>query len=252
MSGIGGHTESFKSNLVTLGVSTAFGKQINLTVRTKPIITYGFPSVRLSEEDKHFLQSKEMFICSPRVRGEYQNPHILIGLDYYYEMIPPNTTTVQTPSGLQITNTVFEPSIHGKGTLLAASTNESTAMHGLALIEEIGEIRSEESPIHQLTVINDSNESQILEKLFELESLGISQEELQKDESTFSYFRSYSKKLSFENGIATAPLPLKDSVTDLSDNYSVAYRRLMSLWQQLQTNEQQRTWYNKVLEKYVQ
>ncbi|EYC15188.1 hypothetical protein Y032_0037g3370 [Ancylostoma ceylanicum] len=252
MSGIGGHTERFKSNLVTLRVSTAFGKQINLTVHTKPIITNGFSSVRLSEEDKHFLQFKEMFICNPRVRGEHQNPHILIGLDYYYELVPPNTTTVQTPSGLQITNTVFGPSIHGKGALLAASTNEGTAMHGLALIEEIDEIESEESTIHQLTVINDSNESQILEKMFELEGLGISQEELQKDESTFSYFQSYSKKLSFENGIATAPLPLKDNVIDLSDNYSVAYRRLMSLWQQLQMNDQQRTWYSRVLEKYVQ
>ncbi|VDO56268.1 unnamed protein product [Haemonchus placei] len=82
MTGIGGHTEMFQSNVVTLRILTAYGMEIDMRAQTKPIITNGFASVNLSKEDKHFLQLNELWSCNPRVQGEHQNPHILVGLDY--------------------------------------------------------------------------------------------------------------------------------------------------------------------------
>ncbi|EYC10154.1 hypothetical protein Y032_0057g2793 [Ancylostoma ceylanicum] len=139
MSGIGGHTESFQSSLVSLKICTAFGRQVDITAQTKPVLTKGFSSVTLSEEDKDFLQSNELCICNPRVRGEHQNPHILVGLDYYYQLVPPNAAPVQMPSGLYIAKTVFGPSIHGRGTLPTDAIGNNTMTYQLTAIAESAE-----------------------------------------------------------------------------------------------------------------
>ncbi|KAK6742872.1 hypothetical protein RB195_010249 [Necator americanus] len=231
MSGIGGHTEKYQTNIVPLKISNAFGKEIHMTIQTKPIITNGFSSVRLNDADKQYLQDNEICINNPRVRGEHQNPQILVGLDNYYDLV--NTVdTITLPSGLRIARTVFGPTVHGKGSI-NSQQEATTITHGLSLVQE-------------------QNESEILQKLFELDGLGISSEECTKNENTFEYFKSYSKSISFENGVVTVPFPLKDNVIDLADNYGIAYRRLISLQRQLSNNIHQREWYNKIMNDYIQ
>ncbi|KAK6750546.1 hypothetical protein RB195_002489 [Necator americanus] len=231
MSGIGGHTEKYQTNIVPLKISNAFGKEIHMTIQTKPIITNGFSSVRLNDADKQYLQDNEICINNPRVRGEHQNPQILVGLDNYYDLV--NTVdTITLPSGLRIARTVFGPTVHGKGSI-NSQQEATTITHGLSLVQE-------------------QNESEILQKLFELDGLGISSEECTKNENTFEYFKSYSKSISFENGVVTVPFPLKDNVIDLTDNYGIAYRRLISLQRQLSNNIHQREWYNKIMNDYIQ
>ncbi|KAK6736395.1 hypothetical protein RB195_019213 [Necator americanus] len=231
MSGIGGHTEKYQTNIVPLKISNAFGKEIHMTIQTKPIITNGFSSVRLNDADKQYLQDNEICINNPRVRGEHQNPQILVGLDNYYDLV--NTVdTITLPSGLRTARTVFGPTVHGKGSI-NSQQEATTITHGLSLVQE-------------------QNESEILQKLFELDGLGISSEECTKNENTFEYFKSYSKSISFENGVVTVPFPLKDNVIDLTDNYGIAYRRLISLQRQLSNNIHQREWYNKIMNDYIQ
>ncbi|KAK6761333.1 hypothetical protein RB195_022408 [Necator americanus] len=180
---------------------------------------------------KQYLQDNEICINNPRVRGEHQNPQILVGLDHYYDLV--NTVdTITLPSGLRIARTVFGPTIHGKGSI-NSQQEVTTITHGLSLVQE-------------------QNESEILQKLFELDGLGISSEECTKNENTFEYFKSYSKTMSFENGVVTVPFPLKDNVIDLTDNYGIAYRRLISLQRQLSNNIHQREWYNKIMNDYIQ
>ncbi|KAK6009686.1 hypothetical protein OSTOST_25364 [Ostertagia ostertagi] len=125
MSGIGGYIERFKSHAVNVKLSTVFGEELEMKVRTKPVITRGFPSVKLISTDIAFLKEKHICLSNSKLRGESQKPHILVGLDYYHELITPNST-VQTPSGLHITNTLFGPTIYGKGALHAETTNDTT------------------------------------------------------------------------------------------------------------------------------
>ena len=202
MSGIGGHTEKYQTNIVPLKISNIFGKELSLIVQTKPVITNGFSSVRLIDLDKQYLQDKEIYITNPRVRGEHQNPQILVGLDYYYELVNA-IDTVTLPSGLRIARTIFGPTIHGRG-----STH---------LIKEDAQIT------HGLSLVYEQNESEILRKMFELDGLGISAEECTKDEDIFEYFETYSKSISFKNGVVTVPFPLKDNILDLAGNYAVPY-----------------------------
>lgn len=229
MSGIGGYTEKFESHIVSLKVCTAHGKEINLAIQTKPIITGGFPSVKLAEIDQEFLQNEGIFIANSKVRGERQLPHILVGLDRYYDLVVSNTTDTRTPSGLHIAKTVFGPTIYGRGIM---DTTDSTAMS------------------HSMTSVLEISDSDNIQRMFELESLGIEPMENTKDDSAFKYFEEYSSLITFANGYITAPFPLKDSVSDLSDNYGVAVKRLAALQKQLQANTAQQQWYSKILSDY--
>ncbi|KAK6762531.1 hypothetical protein RB195_023306 [Necator americanus] len=228
MSGIGGHTEKFKTFFVPLKISTVFGKEIHLTVQTKPVITNGFRF--LLEQDKQFLQNNDICLSNPRLRGEHQNLQILIGLDYYYEFVMSSTRT-RLPSGLYVARTLVGPTLHGRSTSAVNVTSEEIT--------------------HILTLVQQPSEADILQKIFELEGLGISSNEFSNDEKTFEYFEKYSRTISFKNSFVTAPFPLKDNAIDISDNYAMAYRRLEFLQRQLVTNKEQRSWYSKIFNDYL-
>ncbi|EYB96938.1 hypothetical protein Y032_0145g2493 [Ancylostoma ceylanicum] len=113
VSGNGGHVETFESHTVSLKIGTAFGEEIEITGQTRPVITNGFPSVRLGQNDAAFLKANEIYLANTRIRGEHQIPRILIGLDYYHDLITGHLT--KTPSGLHIAKTVFGPAVYGGG-----------------------------------------------------------------------------------------------------------------------------------------
>lgn len=228
MSGIGGHIESFESHIVCIKLSTVYGEELELNVLTKPIITNGFPSVNLSSVDVDFLKANSICLSNSKLRGEHQNPHILVGLDHYHDLVTGPINNVKTPTGLHIAKTVFGATIYGKG---AHHGENATICYGMTSIQE-------------------NSEQEILQKMFELDGLGISSEECQKNEKALEYLSEYSRKISFSGGFITAPFPLKDNITQLENNYGVAIRRLESLQISLQKNPEQRLWYTEILKKY--
>ncbi|VDL74031.1 unnamed protein product [Nippostrongylus brasiliensis] len=196
---------------------------------TAPVITNGFPGVNLSSADVAFLKANSICLANSKIRGEQQKPHILVGLDHYHDLVTGPINAIKTPTGLHIAKTVFGRTIYGKGTV--SGENTSTISYGM-------------------TAVCESDEKEILQKMFELEGLGISQDEYQSDEKVYRYLEQYSKKISFEGGHITAPFPLKDNITELEDNYIVAIRRLESLQMTLKHNSEQRHWYGKIIDKY--
>ncbi|EYC40938.1 hypothetical protein Y032_0588g350 [Ancylostoma ceylanicum] len=113
VTGGGGHTETFQSHTVQLSIGTAFGEDIEMTVETRPIITSGIPSVKLDKVDAAFLKANDIYLANTEIRGERQIPRVLLGLDYYHDLVIDHIT--KTPSGLHITKTVFDPTICGSG-----------------------------------------------------------------------------------------------------------------------------------------
>ncbi|KAK6762557.1 hypothetical protein RB195_023326 [Necator americanus] len=230
MSGIGGHIECFESHKVPVKLGTAFGGEICMTIQTKPVITNGFPSVKLNTEDIEFLKTNTICLANSKLRGEHQNPHILVGLDYYHDLVTDPANGIRTPSGFHIAKTVFGPTIYGRG-ISKVSETANTVCHSLT--------------------ISENTEQELLQKMFELDGLGIMPEETQGDEKVQRCFEEYSKLISFENNIITAPFPLKENVIQLENNYSVAIRRLESLQNILLCNPEQKQWYCDLVNKYV-
>lgn len=232
MSGIGGHTEMFQSNIVSLKIGSAYGKDLDILVQTKPIVTNGFPSIKLTSNDKQFLQSKEICVSNSKLRGEHQNPDILVGLDYYHNFVLEMTENgTITPSGLKVARTIFGPTLYGKG-ILDIDPKSAPIMYGM-------------------TAIVPNTESEMLHKMFELEGLGISSGEERKNDEILEYFEEYSKQISFLNGHITAPFPLKSNHLELSDNYAVAIKRVISLHTHLNANPKQKHLYCKTISDYI-
>lgn len=70
MSGIGGHVENFESRVVTIKVSSAYGDEVEMKILTKPMLTNGFPSVKLTENDIDFLKENNICLSNSNLRGK--------------------------------------------------------------------------------------------------------------------------------------------------------------------------------------
>ncbi|XGW17350.1 hypothetical protein V3C99_002170, partial [Haemonchus contortus] len=115
MSGIGGKTETFQSNIVHVKIGTAYGKDLEILIQTKPILTNGFPAVQICSVDQQFLEKRNLLVCNPNIRGEHHIPDILVGLDHYHTFVLDSGEHLTTPSGLRIANTIFGPTLYGRG-----------------------------------------------------------------------------------------------------------------------------------------
>ncbi|KAK6761905.1 hypothetical protein RB195_022845 [Necator americanus] len=114
MSGIGGLIECFETfDSGKTRTKTAFGEEICMTIQTKPVITNRFPLVKLNAEDVEFLKTNA--ICLAKFRGEHQNPHNLVGLDYYHDLVTDPANGIRTPSGFHIAKTASGPTFYGRG-----------------------------------------------------------------------------------------------------------------------------------------
>ncbi|EYC16984.1 hypothetical protein Y032_0032g2602 [Ancylostoma ceylanicum] len=205
VSGDGGHTETFKCHTVSLKIGTAFGEDIETVVETRQVITNGSPSVILSQNDAAFLKAKEIYLANPNIRGECQIPRILIGLDYYHDLVTGHVT--RTPSGLHVAKTVFGPTIYGSGST---------------------EVRQVESVSYNLTAVWENTEYLEPQKSSELGGLVTASEERRKSGKSSKYSDKHTKEVFHAYGSTTSSLPLKEAATDVAKLHSVATRRLQS------------------------
>ncbi|EYC42091.1 hypothetical protein Y032_0543g3219 [Ancylostoma ceylanicum] len=197
MSGIGGRVETFESHIVPLKIGSAFGEEIEITVQTRPVITEGFPSVRLEQGDVAFLKANEIFLANTKLRGEQQIPRVLVGLDYYHDLV--TYTGAKTPSGLHLAKTVFGHTIYGRG---------------------LSSVPQPNSVSYNLTAICEKTEHQVLHEHSRLE--GPMQRKRAENCS------KYSDEIVHAYGFTSTSLPLKGAATDIAKNYSVATGKLQS------------------------
>ncbi|EYC13451.1 hypothetical protein Y032_0043g718 [Ancylostoma ceylanicum] len=198
MSGIGGRIGTFKTHVVSLKIGTAFGEEIEITMQTRPVITEGFLSVRLEQCDVAFLKANEIFLANTKLRGELQIPRVLVGLDYYHDLI--THIGAKTPSGLHVAKTVFGHTIYGRG---------------------LSSVPQPNSVSYNLTAICEKAEHQALPKISELRK----PVERRKGEN----LHKYSGEVVHAYGSTTLPFSLEGNVTDFEHNCSVAVRKLRSL-----------------------
>ncbi|WKX90956.1 hypothetical protein Q1695_009641 [Nippostrongylus brasiliensis] len=178
-------------------------------MNTKPVLTNPFPAATLTHFDVQFLKDYNIFLSNPDANGEMVKPRILIGVEAYETVVLLDSTPTKLPSGLLAQNTVFGPALFGKSD---AIDRTSYAEHVVvACPETLSDVKQE------------------LREMYELEGMGISTDEYQKNDTAYDYMNSYAKRITFKDGEITAPLPLKDNVVELDDNFKVAASRLNAL-----------------------
>lgn len=100
------------------------------------------------------MEEHNVFLTNTRMRGEYQIPHILIGIDLYSSFVNEAFPSIQLPTGLRVARTIFGCAAYGRGKVQTNSIISST--------------------ISCNTVVS---ESEMIKNIFELERLRISTKE---------------------------------------------------------------------------
>ncbi|KAK6729968.1 hypothetical protein RB195_006798 [Necator americanus] len=136
MSGIGGHIECFKSHILHMKIGTSYGEVINMKIQTKTVVTNGFSSVNLSPVDIEILKENNVCLANSKLRRESQTPNVLVGLDYYHELVTGLSHLMKTPSGLHIAKTVFGAAIYGKGAVHTGNKTDTLLCYGLTAVHE--------------------------------------------------------------------------------------------------------------------
>ncbi|VDO38976.1 unnamed protein product, partial [Heligmosomoides polygyrus] len=84
-----------------------------------------------------------------------------------------------------------------------------------------------------------------------MESLGVSTNNDTDEAAVIKFMDAYRKTISIENGKITAGFPFTDEVSNLKDNFNIAFRRLQNLLRSLQGDKEKYSMYNETFLSYL-
>ncbi|GFW76396.1 DUF1758 domain-containing protein [Trichonephila clavipes] len=149
---------------------------------------------------------------------------VLLGAEIFYELLRPGQIYCGD-SKLLLQNTVF-------GYVVSGSVGD--------------EVR--DNNIH-CGLIRDSDLNTTLRSFWELESIGVKNENCSSEEDV--NFEMFKQRVHFKNGRYEVELPWKRDSDELSDNFSLAKRRLGSLMRKMKRDKVLYSEYCKVLKNYL-
>ncbi|GFY25259.1 integrase catalytic domain-containing protein [Trichonephila clavipes] len=149
---------------------------------------------------------------------------VLLGAEIFYELLRPGQIYCGD-SRLLLQNTVL-------GYVVSGSVGD--------------EVR--DNNIH-CGLIRDSDLNTTLRSFWELESIGVKNENCSSEEDVS--FEMFKQRVHFKNGRYEVELPWKRDSDELSDNFSLAKRRLGSLMRKMQRDKVLYSEYCKVLKNYL-
>ncbi|GFY12061.1 integrase catalytic domain-containing protein [Trichonephila clavipes] len=147
----------------------------------------------------------------------------LLGAEIFYELLTPGQIYCGD-SRLLLQNTVF----------------------GYVVSGSVDEMR--DNDIH-CGLIRDSDLNTTLRSFWELESIGVKNEDCYSEEDV--RLEMFKQRVHFKNGRYEVELPWKRYSNELSDNFSLAKRRLESLIRKMQNDKVLYSEYCKVLKNYL-
>ncbi len=179
-------------------------------VVTAPITKHPIPSLKLA-----YLASN-MSLAEPIVMEQKQAEiDVLIGLDYFHDIIDPQR--LQVGEGLYLQGSKFGWMLSG----CIQSENPNNEEHVMLIIsEERRNVGNELAVLHHKEYERDPDKVN-LENLFSLDSVGIMDSPYTSDDDVV--LQKYNESVSFENGRYQVDLPKKEEmIPHLPDNYELA------------------------------
>lgn len=192
-----------QTRIVQIGIKTIDGNIEPFTVQTVEKIT-DVMTVALR---------KTINIDKNKIPVRMRIPHVLIGIDYYWQLMLPNKTIFPLPSGFYSIKTKLGNVLSGKGMTEPTKTN-------LAIMN-----RKEKEKLNQT-----------IQEFWNLESIGITDSpNLTDDDYAVIHF---NKTVKFENGRYEIRWPFKNEKPDIPTNFGLAFGRLKSTVKKLRKDNQ--------------
>ncbi|EPB78509.1 Tas retrotransposon peptidase A16 [Ancylostoma ceylanicum] len=226
---------------VPLEVWDSEGKPFSLNLITHEILTKSFVTPPIRDEDIDFIKCKNLPIQLNRNMATVK-PLVLLGCDQLWSLIRDDQPHIQLPSGLHLLPTRL-------GHLLTGQLNQLPQVKDEAQLDEKDTWNGYwtlEAQVHIVTTSpqteNSSHERELWEKFWASEAAGTEEfsnsereEQALVDKQVWDNFKRTVEKR--EDGYYVR-LPWKDITTKLPDNRAIAYRRLISVWNSLQKNDE--------------
>uniref|UniRef100_A0A0N4WXD3 DUF1758 domain-containing protein n=1 Tax=Haemonchus placei TaxID=6290 RepID=A0A0N4WXD3_HAEPC len=227
-----------------------------LDLLSSDIFTKNFalpPSLKVDEET---LRSTDMTpVLKPH--GQQVKPSILLGCDQAWQFLRRNCFPIQLPSGLYVWPTTL-------GNILAGQMKSSQHIFHLRLgndYEGLAQWDKYWSFDPQINMIQeddkppgDDDESK-WEKYWQLETAGIHEfgnsEKEEKDRQDKEVWDSFNRTVERRSDSYYVRLPWKDAHMLLSNNYSIAIRRLENIWCSMQKDQDLLQRYDAVFQEQI-
>ena len=220
------------------------GSVLSLRVTVVPNITGKINRVPLKLGDIEFINkefSEHKLADSLPCQAESSTIEMLIGNDYYFELLQPRK--IDFGEGLFLFYSKLGWILSGQVHCNAEENNEPSL-----LVSTIGSVpRGLNVNTYMLTNIDLSLESKPnLEHFWSLESIGINESPLTVDDD--QAIDSFNKTIKFVDGRYLVTWPWKEPNPDLPDNYNLAVGRLKSTVQRLRKNPRLLKMYTDVIQ----
>ncbi|EYB98426.1 hypothetical protein Y032_0131g1617 [Ancylostoma ceylanicum] len=239
---------------VPLEVWDSEGKPFSLNLITHEILTKSFVTPPIRDEDIDFIKCKNLPIQLNRNMATVK-PLVLLGCDQLWSLIRDDQPHIQLPSGLHLLPTRL-------GHLLTGQLNQLPQVKDEAQLDEKDTWNGYwtlEAQVHIVTTSpqteNSSHERELWEKFWASEAAGTEEfsnsereEQALVDKQVWDNFKRTVEKR--EDGYYVR-LPWKDITTKLPDNRAIAYRRLISVWNSLQKNDELLNKYQEVFQEQL-
>ncbi|EPB66718.1 Pao retrotransposon peptidase [Ancylostoma ceylanicum] len=239
---------------VPLEVWDSEGKPFSLNLITHEILTKSFATPPIKDEDIDFIKCKNLPIQLNRNMATVKRL-VLLCCDQLWSLIRDDQPHIQLPSGLYLLPTRLGHLLTGQLNQLPqvkdeAQLNEKDTWNGYWTLE---------AQVHIVTTSpqteNSSHERELWEKFWALEAAGTEvfsnserEEQALVDKQVWDNFKRTVEKR--EDGYYVR-IPWKYITTKLPDNRAIAYRRLISVWNSLQKNDELLNKYHEVFQEQL-
>ncbi|MCP4486958.1 MAG: hypothetical protein GY820_06515 [Gammaproteobacteria bacterium] len=199
-----------ESRIVNFTLFMQTGARMEMIANSLPKLTGNMKRGPLSDEDLKALQQlpRSCLADDLSVQSETFEPDILIGLDYFWDLIEFKDKR-QLPSGLYL--------IPSKLGLILSGTTFTTA-------------ESKEASVYSLTMEvseHTSKKSMNFEQFMQLDLIGITDSAISNDDDMA--LQQFNSNVTYDQGRYFVTWPWKSYPPDLPDNYGLAFGRLCSL-----------------------
>ena len=210
------------SKLVTLSLKSKRGNTFTLRANVVPKISGKIQRTPIPLRKQFELQRKYHLADTLPKEVESSSLGLLIGSDYYHEMISPERQKLQ--NGLYAVKSKFGWIICGKTGIHNAENTDNTMF---VMTFSQNDILPD---THQVTEIDDPITQPNIADLWKLETIGIKPEEDKEEEEVWTHFKNTARK---EDNRYHVAWPWRKEVATLPANYELCVGRLKSLYRRL-------------------
>uniref|UniRef100_A0A7I4Y6K3 Integrase catalytic domain-containing protein n=1 Tax=Haemonchus contortus TaxID=6289 RepID=A0A7I4Y6K3_HAECO len=212
----GGKQEKRKSQKYNTSLIDLCGHEVGMNLLSVEIISHPIILPRLSLSDISYACQNLRAKCLLNDKDIELSPDILIGIDYYNNIMDVNETPLQLPSGLQAIPTIFGYVVTG----MVCHSQDSK-------FDQI-------NPHCYMTILPHQESIPDITTMWKLEGIGITDDIVDEDENK-KILQEFYDTVEIRNNQIYVRFPWKPNEMELDNNYKLALSRLHQLYNSLQS-----------------